>query len=72
MRRRADRRNAVGTRHKIASSIYYTRAKTPITLAELAEAHEQRGLGDIYERGQELIRRDNEGLLKPVGSERTA
>jgi hypothetical protein len=24
---------------KIAPSIYYTRAKTPITIAELAEAH---------------------------------
>jgi hypothetical protein len=30
------------------------------------------GWDDIYERGQELIRRDDEGLLKPVGSERTA
>ena len=30
------------------------------------------GWDNIYERGQELIRRDDEGLLKPVGSERTA
>jgi hypothetical protein len=30
------------------------------------------GWDDIYERGQELVRRDNEGLLKPIESETTA
>jgi hypothetical protein len=30
------------------------------------------GWDDIYERGQELVRRDNEGLLKPIGSETIA
>jgi hypothetical protein len=30
------------------------------------------GWDDIYERGQKLVRRDNEGLLKPIESETTA
>jgi hypothetical protein len=30
------------------------------------------GWDDIYERGQELIRRDDEGMLKPVGPKITA
>jgi hypothetical protein len=30
------------------------------------------GWGDIYERGQELVRRDDKGLLKPVEPRSTA
>jgi putative transposase len=33
---------------KIAPSIYYTRAKTPITLAELAEAYLVNALVDLH------------------------
>jgi hypothetical protein len=43
-----------------------------ITIGHLFGICSWTGWDDIYERGLELIRRDNEGLLKPIESETTA